>query len=170
MLCLHYLALGDIKRQRKTHLCVPQGGREYLREAKAAAAILGGVDAMVALVRRINKRYQDLVSQGCVRAVPGLSGHTSITLYFLLIPVSFAHLLPTILHYLHYSPILTIAGCASPYITCYSLHYMLVLFPTSHAGASLLHHTLELFSKSHQMLVLYHMLVLCLTLLAGAVP
>jgi len=40
----------------------PEGGREYLREAKAAAAILGGVDAMIALIRRINKRYQDLLS------------------------------------------------------------------------------------------------------------
>jgi len=40
-----------------------QDGREYLREAKAATAVLGGVDAMIALVRRINKRYQDLVRQ-----------------------------------------------------------------------------------------------------------
>jgi len=50
------------------HVCMcthafAQDGREYLREAKAATAVLGGVDAMIALVRRINKRYQDLVRQ-----------------------------------------------------------------------------------------------------------
>jgi len=38
-----------------------QGGREYVREAKAAAAVLGGVDALIALLRRVNTRYQDLV-------------------------------------------------------------------------------------------------------------
>ncbi len=36
-------------------------GREFLRDAKTGAALLGGIDALVALLKRTNRRYQDLV-------------------------------------------------------------------------------------------------------------
>lgn len=39
-----------------------QAGIEYLREAKTAAAVLGGIDALVSLIKRVNRRYQDIVA------------------------------------------------------------------------------------------------------------
>jgi hypothetical protein len=45
-------------------VCPHQAGREYLKEAKAASALLGAIDAVIALLKRVNRRYQDIVSYG----------------------------------------------------------------------------------------------------------
>jgi hypothetical protein len=41
--------------------CTPEQGREYLRDAKTAAALAGAIDVLIKLIKRTNKRYQDLV-------------------------------------------------------------------------------------------------------------
>lgn len=35
-----------------------QDGREYVKEAKNVVAVLGGVDAVIALMKRVNKRCE----------------------------------------------------------------------------------------------------------------
>ncbi|KXZ56071.1 hypothetical protein GPECTOR_2g953 [Gonium pectorale] len=42
--------------------------KAYLREAKAVAAALGGVEALIALMKRLNRRYQELGAPGVVLA------------------------------------------------------------------------------------------------------
>ena len=53
-------------------------GREYVSEAKAVVAMLGGIEALISLLKRVNRRYQDIVT-GKTRTAnaPGYAGSAS---------------------------------------------------------------------------------------------
>ncbi|KAJ9524025.1 hypothetical protein QJQ45_022487, partial [Haematococcus lacustris] len=95
-----------------------EGGREYTREAKAATAVLGGVDALIALLKRINRRHQDIVRAPPFQPHPNLPlkladpAASSIPqlLLLLLLPLLLISIMPCAkLHLLLVSP-LQLAG------------------------------------------------------------
>ena len=51
-------------------------GAGYVREAKALTTVLGGIDSLVGLLKRVNRRYQDHVmgKRATAPRRPGLSG------------------------------------------------------------------------------------------------
>ena len=43
---------------------------QYIREAKAVTSVLGGIDALISLMKRVNRRYQ-VRERKCEKAFPG---------------------------------------------------------------------------------------------------
>ena len=53
-------------------------GLEYVNEAKAVVAMLGGIEALISLLKRVNRRYQDIVTGKTATAnAPGYAGSAS---------------------------------------------------------------------------------------------
>eukprot|EP00798_Chlamydomonas_sp_ICE-L_P023775 gene23775-9334_t len=59
---LEYRGCHAIARMCFAHPYRCPDGKSYVRDAKAVSAVLGAVDALVALIKRVNKRYEDVLS------------------------------------------------------------------------------------------------------------